>query len=114
MAKGKEGPGVRARIRFPKDADGLMDYLKGLDPETLSGAVYQLAYLGFLAKNALLLNGTIPFVPPSVPLPRRDSDSTGSDKGSSAVPATVDIGTEEAELNSFGKMFGETYKLAAH
>jgi hypothetical protein len=50
----------------------------------------------------------------TVPLPRRDADSTGSDKGSSAVPAAVDNGAEEEELNSFGKMFGETYKLAAH
>ena len=114
MAKSKECSGVRVRIRFPKDADGLMDYLKGLDPETLSGAVYQLAYLGFLAKNALLLNGTIPFAPPSVPLPRRDVDSAEAHKGHSAVPAAVDNGTEEEELNSFGKMFGETYKLAAH
>ena len=114
MAKCKEGPGVRVRIRFPKDADGLMDYLKSLDPETLSGAVYQLAYFGFLFKNALMLKGTIPSVSVTVPLPRRDADSTGSNKSSSAVPAAVDNGTEEEELNSFGKMFGETYKLAAH
>lgn len=114
MASSKEGTGVRVRLRFPKDADGLMEYLDRLDPSTLSTTVYQLAYLGWLFKKDMLRNGGSSSTQAPVTLQRPAADP--AEAGVAPVPATsvVNSDTDEAELNSFGRMFGETYKLAAH
>lgn len=105
---------MRVRLRFPKDADGLMEYLDRLDPSTLSTTVYQLAYLGWLFKKDMLRNGGASS--PQVPVPHQRPAADPAETGAAPVPApgVVNSDTDEAELNSFGRMFGETYKLAAH
>lgn len=114
MATSKEGTGVRVRLRFPKDADGLMEHLDGLDPSTLSNAVYQLAYLGWLFRKDMLRNGGTSS--PQAPVTPHRSAVDSAEASAASVPAAsvVNNETDEAELNSFGRMFGETYKLAAH
>lgn len=105
---------MRVRLRFPKDADGLMEYLDRLDPSTLSTTVYQLAYLGWLFKKDMLRSGgsASPQAQVSHERPAEDAAETGVT--TVPVPSVVNSDAEEAELNSFGRMFGETYKLAAH
>lgn len=105
---------MRVRLRFPKDADGLMEYLDRLDPSTLSTTVYQLAYLGWLFKKDMLRNGGPSSSQAPVPHQRPSADPADTGAGPFPEPSVVNSDTDEAELNSFGRMFGDTYKLAAH
>lgn len=114
MAASKEGTGVRVRLRFPKDADGLMEYLDRLDPSTLSTTVYQLAYLGWLFKKEMLRNGGSSSTQAPAPLQRAAAEPAEASAASAPAPSVVNTDAVDAELNSFGRMFGETYKLAAH
>lgn len=114
MAASKEGTGVRVRLRFPKDADGLMEYLDRLDPSTLSTTVYQLAYLGWLFKKEMLRNGGSSSMQALAALQRPAAEPAEAGEAPVPAPGVVNSDAAEAELNSFGRMFGETYKLAAH
>jgi len=84
MATIKADPGVRLRLRVPRDADGLFEYLKGLDPRTRSVTVYQLACLGFLFKNNMMLKETAPLM--STPSPHPQPSANPADVGNSSSP----------------------------
>lgn len=113
MATIKADPGVRLRLRVPRDADGLFEYLRGLDPRTRSVTVYQLAYLGFLFKNNMMLKETMSLMP--IPSPHPQPSAIPADVGKSSSPDQAQAGDRslDSDLKRFGDMFGDTYKLAA-
>lgn len=114
MGKKKDMDAVRVRLTIPRDADGLVEYLKACDPKILSTTVYQLVYLGFLVKKDRMR--AVAEVGPNAVAARSDPPAavkSGEPKGGSAQVDVASTGSPDADLTSFGQMFGDTYRLAA-
>lgn len=114
MGRRKDVDAVRLRLTIPRDSDGLVEYLKACDPTTLSTTVYQLVYLGFLSKKDRLRPGAeLGSAAVAAPVGEPAAAVSRTPTGGSSPVEVASAGSADADLNSFGRMFGDTYRLAA-
>lgn len=114
MVKKKDVEAVRIRLTIPRDADGLVEYLKACDPKTLSTTVYQLVYLGFLTKQNRLRLDLGVGTPTVSALTQTPAAAQGGSLPPDGSKANVASGASlDDELNSFGVLFGDTFRQAA-